>query len=105
MRYAVRTHHRNDNPQKKEMKMNDKSRGLHRKFTVKRTDGQSKPGKKHEDCEYFVLDITHDPFALPALEAYAESCRNDYPELAKDLKNIALASRWSTSEWENKEGR
>ena len=59
--------------------------GLYAKFTVTRTDGQSEPGRKHDHCDYFVLDLTHDPFALPALKAYAEACRSEYPALASDL--------------------
>lgn len=60
--------------------------GLFNKFNVERTDGKSAPGQKHEECEYFVLDIDHDPHALPALKAYADSCEADYPVLAKDLR-------------------
>jgi len=59
--------------------------GLHRKFIVTRTDGKSAPGQKHDGCDYFVLDLTHDPHAAPALRAYADSCRADYPLLAADL--------------------
>lgn len=64
-----------------------KSAGLYHKFNVTRTDGTDQPGGKHEGCEYFVLDLTHDPFALPALKAYAEACRDEYPILAADLQN------------------
>lgn len=63
----------------------NKSRGLYNKFNVERTDGKSEPGEKHYGCEYFVLDLTHDKFALPALRAYAEACGNEYPQLASDL--------------------
>jgi hypothetical protein len=50
-----------------------------------RTDGSSEPGGKHEDCRYFVLDMNHDPYATPALKAYAEACRYSHPQLSKDL--------------------
>ena len=40
--------------------MGDPTRGLYDKFYVKRTDGKSEPGQKHENCKYFVLDLTHD---------------------------------------------
>jgi hypothetical protein len=64
----------------------DKERGLYEKFTVSRTDGQSAPGQKHDGCEYFVLDLSHDPHAIPALLAYAKSCGKDgYKELAVDI--------------------
>ena len=59
--------------------------GLYNKFTVTRTDGKSEPGEKHDGCDYFVLDLTHDPHAIPALVAYAASCETDYPLLARDL--------------------
>lgn len=47
---------------------------LYRKFHVERIDGTDQPGGKHECCEYFVLDLDHDPHAAPALRAYAASC-------------------------------
>lgn len=63
----------------------DKYRGLYEKFEVTRKDGQSQPGEKHNDCEYFVLDLTHDEFAGPALVAYAQACAEKYPKLSTDL--------------------
>ena len=62
-----------------------KDKGLYRKFSVIRNDGKSAEGEKHENCFYFVLDLTHDIHAIPALRAYAKSCAEDYPELSKDL--------------------
>ena len=73
--------------------MSDENRGLYRKFDVRRTDGSSEPGGKHEHCRYFVLDLDHDPHAAAALEAYAWDCRNDYPFLAADLMDEVLALR------------
>ncbi len=70
-----------------------KERGLHRKFIVKREDGADKPGGKHDGCLYFVLDLTHDEHALLAIRAYAESCRNEQPELADDLFKILDEAR------------
>ena len=68
--------------------MGDKSRGLYGKFRIERTDGKSAPGEKHADCEYFVLDMTHDPHAIPALHAYASSlsAHREYPLLREDLQ-------------------
>lgn len=43
---------------------NDENRGLYEKFRVWRTDGSSDVGGKHEHCRYFVLDLTHDPYAI-----------------------------------------
>jgi hypothetical protein len=65
--------------------MSDK-RGLYKKFRVERTDGQSAGGEKHYGCSYFVLDLDHDPAAIPALLAYADACELRYPQLADDLR-------------------
>lgn len=66
--------------------MGDKSRGLYNKFVVERRDGSSDIGGKHYGCEYFVLDLTHDKHAAAALRAYADSCAEEYPLLAADLR-------------------
>lgn len=68
--------------------MGDKSRGIYAKYRVTRTDGKSEPGQKHADCDYFVLDLDHDPHAKAALKAYADSCRAEYPLLADDLDQM-----------------
>lgn len=70
--------------------MGDRTRGLYNKFNVTRTDGTSEPGQKHDDCQYFVLDVTHDPFAAAALNAYSDACRGEYPALADDVAALAL---------------
>jgi hypothetical protein len=62
--------------------MDDKKRGLCGKFNVERADGSA----KHNDCDYFVLDLTHDPFSLVALGAYADACEGEYPVLSADLR-------------------
>lgn len=72
--------------------MGDKTKGLVNKFTVTRNDGKSAPGEKHEDCDYFVLDLTHDPHAIQAIAAYAQSCRAEYPLLASDLDRIIASA-------------
>ena len=81
------------------MNMNDadKTKGLYNKFTVTRTDGSSGPGGRHEGCQYFALDLEHDPHAPAALSAYADSCRADYPELAADLDRMAETTTTATS--------
>jgi hypothetical protein len=70
-----------------------KTTGLYDKFSVERTDGTSAPGQKHDGCKYFVLDLTHDPFAAPAIRAYVDACRADYPLLARDLETQFLQGR------------
>ena len=59
----------------------DTKRGLYGKYLVKRRDGS----EKHKNCDYFVLDITHDKHARKALKAYIKSCKEEFPLLADDL--------------------
>ena len=63
--------------------------GIYKKYNIDRTDGSSEPGKKHHKCIYFVLDLEHDPYALPAILAYAQACRATHPMLADDLFRAA----------------
>ena len=68
--------------------MGDRTKGLYGKFYVHRRDGKDDPGGEHYGCYYFVLDVTHDPHAIPALRGYAESCEADgYAALASDLRH------------------
>jgi hypothetical protein len=76
------------------MTEDDKKRGLYTKFAVTRTDGSSGIGGKHEHCQCFVLDLNHDPHAVEALIAYAESCRETHPRLAADLWRLIPGLRW-----------
>lgn len=66
----------------------DEERGVYGKYKVTRRDGSHKKGGKHEHCSYYVLDLEHDEFALPALKAYAKACKKKFPELARDLIDI-----------------
>lgn len=68
--------------------MSDQERGIYQKYNVTRTDGSSGPRGKHEHCAYFVLDLEHDAFAIPALKAYAKACRATHPERARDIETI-----------------
>ena len=61
--------------------------GLYRKFNVSRVDGSDGPGGKHDGCDYFVIDRTHDKYASAALLAYAAACEAEYPMLAADLRS------------------
>lgn len=67
----------------------DTRRGLYQRYVVQRLDGSSVEGGKHHACRFYVLDASHDPFAAPALRAYAEACRAQYPALAHDLDALA----------------
>ena len=66
--------------------INKSKAGLYKKFSVTRVDGSDAPGGKHENCDYFVLDLTHDKFALVAIRAYASACALKYPVLSEELK-------------------
>lgn len=61
--------------------------GLFQKFDVRRTDGSDSISGKHQGCEYFIIDISHDQHAKAALLAYAESCKETHPQLSKDMIN------------------
>ena len=61
-------------------------RGLDDRFIVTRRDGGHEPGRKHDGCRYFPLDLTHDRHAIPAIIAYAASCEQDRPRLARELR-------------------
>jgi len=69
--------------------MKDQVRGLYHKFIVRRVDGRDNKGEKHFGCKYFVLDLTHDKYAIPAILAYAKVCQKEFPLLSRDLKGIS----------------
>lgn len=81
--------------------MGDVTRGLYGKFRVERVDGSDKAGGKHDGCDYFVLDLTHDPHAIPAIKAYIASCNKDYRLLADDLVRILWKNEDDQSEYES----
>ncbi len=64
--------------------------GFYDKYNVQRTDGQDRQGGKHFNCRYFVLDISHDPHAVPALLAYAKACEIDRPNLSAQLIEMTI---------------
>jgi len=76
------------------MTESDKERGVYFKWDLQRADGD--PSGKHHNCFKFVLDLEHDPFALPALEAYAQACATEYPALAADLRTALTTRRGSS---------
>ena len=63
-----------------------KQQGMFKKFHVTRVDG------RYPEREYFVLDIHHDQFAKAAMEAYANTCEDEYPLLAADIRKKWLES-------------
>lgn len=70
------------------------SQGLYQKYYVCRVDRTDYPGGKHQDCDYYVLDLTHDPYALETLHYYSRACEKTHPQLSQDLKRkVTLAYR------------
>ena len=67
-----------------------KHRGIYRKYEVRRCND---PEGKHGQCKYFVLDLTHDEYAMAALRAYAKACRGGFQKLASDLDAIRHGDR------------
>lgn len=68
----------------------DTNRGLYQKFNVTRIDGSDAPGERNHGHHYLVLDLDKlatDSHAKAAVIAYAESCEDDYPQLAADLRS------------------
>lgn len=65
----------------------DRELGLYNKFTVIRNDGQSEPGRKHFGCSYFVLDMSHDDFAMETIQTYMRACKKEYPKLYEGLRD------------------
>jgi hypothetical protein len=107
-------------PQERDTTKPAEQQGLFRKFDVRRTDGSDAPGGKHHGCEYFVLDVRHDPHAKAALAAYAEAVRATHPLLADDMiaryglaaqpvehghalreAAQAVVDRWDTPKWKD----
>jgi len=62
----------------------DSDKGLYNKYVVERIEPD--PTGKHRNCWYFVLDLEHDAYAYAALDMYASSCADKYPQLAEELK-------------------
>lgn len=67
---------------------------IHRKFDVKRTDRRDRnPGDKHYGCFHWVLDIDHDPHAMPTMGFYAKLCKETHPQLSSDIMMVVKGLR------------
>jgi len=63
--------------------MDDRERGLYGKYEAYRI----RDGRRAEPVfDFFLLRVGSDPFAVPALRAYADACEAEYPLLARDLR-------------------
>lgn len=73
----------------------DRDRGLYRKYVALRWPS----GQKIDN--FFLLRFDQDPFAIPALRAYAAACRERYPRLAADL--IEAIGFWEAQQIRSRE--
>jgi hypothetical protein len=64
--------------------------GLHPKYHVAKVFD---PDHKHDDCFYFVLDLTHDGVAQSAVLAYSDLIARTNPVLASDLRRAVHEAR------------
>jgi hypothetical protein len=64
--------------------------GLHPKYHVAKVFD---PDHKHDDCFYFVLDLTHDEVAQSAALAYSDLIARTNPVLASDLRRAVHEAR------------
>jgi hypothetical protein len=73
--------------------MEDKRNKLQQKYYVDRIDGRDLAGGDRVDSKYFVLDYIHDPYSIPALEAYAFACYKDSPNLSEEIRALVAKLR------------
>ncbi len=68
--------------------MEDRRNKLQQKYYVERIDERDRAGGDRVDSKYFVLDYVHDPYSIPALEAYAQACYKDFPNLSEEIRTL-----------------
>ncbi len=73
--------------------MEDKRNKLQQKYYVERIDERDRADGDRADSKYFVLDYIHDPYSLPALEAYAQACEQDFPNLSAEIRALVRQIR------------
>ena len=71
--------------------MEDKRNKLQQKYYVDRIDGRDRAGGDRVDSKYFVLDYVHDPYSIPALEAYAFACHKELPNLSQEIQALVCS--------------
>lgn len=64
------------------------SQGYYHKYNVQRVDEGNNEAEVHKDCDFFVLDLTHDVHAVRALDKYREAMVGVDTQLAIDLTII-----------------
>lgn len=63
----------------------DRERGLYRKYRLTRVAEDGTPIYEVDE-PFFALRYTRDPHARAALNAYADSCADEAPQLAADMR-------------------
>jgi hypothetical protein len=85
----------------------DRARGLYRKYEVRKVmRSTDQRGEGVETLvpitgDYFVLREA-DPYAIAAINAYANACSDRYPTLAVELTD--MAHRWTLAHLEGPNG-
>lgn len=69
--------------------MDSEPKGLYGKYRIEKSDGS----KIDPGAIYFTLRLDTDKHARAAIWAYVESCREEQPELAKDLEALLSGMR------------
>ena len=66
--------------------MKDNKKGWYQKYIIHKADGSP----VDPDAIYMVLRLDTDPHAMNAALKYADSCENDNPLLAQDIRRMLL---------------
>ena len=74
---------------------------MYEKFEVRRMDGRDAPGERHHRCQYFALDLKHDPFARDAMERYADACEGTHPRLADSIRLWLATGQLEMLPWQS----
>jgi len=61
-------------------------RGLYGKYRIEKADGSPVDPR----AMYFTIRLDTDPFARAATRAYIEACREQEPDLARDLERLLM---------------
>ena len=72
--------------------MPESNRGLFNKYKIERIDG--KPGR--ENCQYFVVDVCHDPYAHAAIRGYIDALPDEFAMLKADLEKLLEGGRFNS---------
>jgi len=65
-------------------------KGLYGKYKIEKTDGTA----VDPHAIYFTLRLDTDKHARAAIRAYIASCKEEEPELAKDLEKVLEEMKW-----------